>query len=85
MVTISNWFYLRKCIKTRKPNDNIKIKVKQPRRLTLTNTQNITDWEITLLKRQKSYAVAALGELKGKVCLFVYYYNITKHLRGYYI
>ncbi|CAF0745097.1 unnamed protein product [Brachionus calyciflorus] len=41
--------------------------IKQSRRLTLGNTQNISDWEITLLKRQKSYAVAALGELKGKL------------------
>jgi hypothetical protein len=45
----------------------LNIKVKQPRRMTLTNTNDITDWEITLLKRQKSYAVAALGDLKGKV------------------
>ena len=36
-------------------------------RLTITNTQSISDWEIIMLKRQKSYAVAALGELKGKV------------------
>lgn len=35
--------------------------------MTLNNSQNISDWEITLLKRQKSYAVSALGELKGKV------------------
>ena len=35
--------------------------------MTLTNTNDITDWEITMLKRQKSYAVAALGDLKGKV------------------
>jgi hypothetical protein len=41
--------------------------VKQARRMTLTNTNNITDWEIVLLKKQKSYAVAALGDIKGKV------------------
>lgn len=38
--------------------------------MTLGNTQNISDWEITLLKRQKSYAISALGELKGKVIEF---------------
>lgn len=43
------------------------IKVKQPRRLTLNNAENISDWEVTLLKRQKSYAAAAIGDLKGKV------------------
>ena len=36
-------------------------------RLTITNTQSISDSEIIMLKRQKSYAVAALGEFKGKV------------------
>lgn len=45
--------------------------VKTARRLTLNNTQNISDWEIVLLKRQKSYAIAALGELKGKVSHFI--------------
>jgi hypothetical protein len=41
--------------------------VKQPRRLTLNNAECITDWEVTLLKRQKRYAAAAVGDLKGKV------------------
>jgi hypothetical protein len=45
--------------------------------MTLTNTNDITDWEITLLKRQKSYAVAALGDLKGKVR---YYLTINLNL-----
>jgi hypothetical protein len=43
--------------------------VKQPRRLTITNAQSISDWQIIMLKRQKSYAVSALGELKGKVII----------------
>ena len=41
--------------------------VKQARRLTLNNAENISDLEIMMLKRQKSYAIAALGEMKGKV------------------
>ncbi len=43
--------------------------MKQPRRLTITNAQSISDWQIIMLKRQKSYAVSALGELKGKVII----------------
>lgn len=41
--------------------------VKQPRRMTIGNTQDITDWDITILKRAKSYALAALGDNRGKV------------------
>ena len=41
--------------------------VKQPRRLTIANTQGITDWEVMILKRAKSYALAAIGDMRGKV------------------
>lgn len=47
--------------------------------MTLGNSQNISDWEITLLKRQKSYAISALGELKGKVLNLIFRYK--KYLR----
>ena len=49
--------------------------MKQPRRLTLNNLEQITDTEITLLKRQKSYAIAAFGQLKGKVNNIYISYN----------
>lgn len=52
--------------------------MKQPRRLTITNTQSITDWQIVMLKRQKSYAVAALGESKGKVKNLLFFIIILK-------
>ncbi len=37
--------------------------------MTLSNSQGITDWEIVMLKRQKSYAVSAMTDSKEKVIL----------------
>jgi hypothetical protein len=40
--------------------------------------QLINDWDIILLKKQKSYALAALNESRGKVLIVLIFLKSTK-------